>query len=185
MIPRVGMGADVHPFKKGRELWLAGLLWTGEKGLAGHSDGDVACHAMCDALLSAAGMGDLGSQFGSDDPEMKGIKGVDLLKRTCALVRGNGYWIGNISVQIIGNSPRVVTRRNEAVARLTEAADCRVSISATTTDGLGLTGRGEGIAALATAIVFEPYQGAAGHTKVKIPNTSDKKAAKGKKKKRQ
>jgi 2-C-methyl-D-erythritol 2,4-cyclodiphosphate synthase len=156
MMPRVGIGVDVHAFAgdPGGPLFLAGLAWPGERALAGHSDGDAAAHAACDALFSAAGLADLGAQFGTADPQWAGAAGTALLAEAARRVRAAGFEIGNVAVQVIGNRPRLGPRRAEAEAALSAAAGAPVSVSATSADGLGLTGRGEGIAAIATAVVF-------------------------------
>lgn len=150
---RTGLGIDVHAVDATRPLQLGGLEWPGEAGLAGHSDADVVCHAVADALLSAGGLGDLGSRFGTDRAEEAGRAGVDFVTRSAALLAQAGFTPLHVSVQVIGNRPRIASRRDEMVEVLTAAVGAPVSVSGTTTDGLGLTGRGEGVAAIATALV--------------------------------
>lgn len=150
---RIGTGTDVHAFDDSAPLWLGGLFWPDEPGLAGHSDGDVVCHAICDAILSAARLGDMGSVFGSDDPRFAGAHGPVFLRESLIMAREAGFEVGNVSVQLVGNHPRFAPRRLESEALLSRVLGATVSISATTTDALGFIGRGEGVAAIATVLM--------------------------------
>jgi len=150
---RIGIGSDVHAFDPKCPAWIAGLYWPDEPGLSGHSDGDVVAHACADALLNAAGLGDLGALIGTDRPQWGGASGEAILREVAAHLRAQGWQPVNVGVQLIGNRPRIGPRRQEGQDVLSAAAGCPVHLSATSTDGLGLTGRGEGLAAIATALV--------------------------------
>lgn len=150
---RTGIGVDVHAYDAAEPLWLGGLYWPDEVGLSGHSDGDAMSHAICDALLSAAGLGDIGSRFGTDDPRFAGAHGEVFIRETVALVVGAGFTVGNVAVQLIANGPRLGARRHELESHLSDLVGAPVSVAATTSDGLGFTGKGEGVAVMATALV--------------------------------
>jgi len=154
---RVGVGTDAHAYSSdtSRAMWLAGIFWPDEIGVDGHSDGDVAAHAICDALLTAASLGDLGSNFGVSDPQYAGASGAQLLAETLQRVHSAGYVINNVAVQIVGNRPKIAARRAEAVQALSDAlGGASISVSATTTDSMGFTGQGLGISAIATTLLL-------------------------------
>jgi 2-C-methyl-D-erythritol 4-phosphate cytidylyltransferase/2-C-methyl-D-erythritol 2,4-cyclodiphosphate synthase len=155
MDARTGVGIDIHAYDDSAPLWLGGLYWPDEPGLAGHSDGDAVSHAMCDALLSAAGLGDIGGRFGTSEERFRGAHGDVFLRETVALVKGAGFDIGNVSVQVVANHPKIASRRSELESYLTALVGAPVSIGATTADGLGFAGNGEGVAVIATALVSQ------------------------------
>jgi len=157
---RTGVGVDAHAFSMDhdRPMWLAGLYWPDEIGIEAHSDGDVAAHAICDALLAAAGLGDIGTNFGTARPEYREASGAQLLAETLQLISNADYMISNVSVQIVGNRPKIGSRRSEAVTAISKAlGGVDVSVTATTTDGLGFTGEGRGIAAIASALIYSSF----------------------------
>jgi len=153
---RTGIGIDAHQFGDSGPLALAGLVWPETKKLVGHSDGDAAAHAICDAVLSACQLGDVGSFFGVDKPETSGISGCEMIKQVRDFVVKKGFAINNVAVQIIADTPNISSRRDEAQLVLTESLGAPVSVSGTTTDSMGFTGRGEGVCAIATAMVQIP-----------------------------
>lgn len=155
---RVGTGVDVHAYDASAPLWLAGIEWPGEVGLRGHSDGDAVCHAVVDALLSAAGLGDIGELVGTDRPEHEGAASATFVTTAVARLAAAGWRPVNVSVQVVGERPKLAARRAAAESRMSELVGAPVSLGATTTDGLGLTGRGEGLAAIATALITRTGQ---------------------------
>ncbi|MBK0419958.1 2-C-methyl-D-erythritol 2,4-cyclodiphosphate synthase [Leucobacter sp. CSA1] len=153
---RVGTGFDVHAYDPAAPLRLAGLDWPGEPGLAGHSDGDAVCHAVVDALLAAAGLGDIGGLVGVDREDTAGAPSTGFVRAALRKLAADGWAPVNVSVQIVGERPKFSPRRAEAQAVMSELVGAPVSLAATTSDGLGFTGRGEGIAAIATALIERP-----------------------------
>jgi len=153
---RVGIGYDVHPFAKGRPLVLGGVPVGGEDGLSGHSDADAVLHAIIDALLGAAGLGDIGQHFPSEDPAYAGADSKELLRHVVGLLKGAGYQVENVDATVIAERPRLqgyLSRMRQTIAAVLEVEDARVSVKATTHEGLGAIGRGEGIAAMAVALL--------------------------------
>jgi 2-C-methyl-D-erythritol 4-phosphate cytidylyltransferase/2-C-methyl-D-erythritol 2,4-cyclodiphosphate synthase len=150
---RTGLGMDIHGYDDSSPLWLGGLYWPDEPGLEGHSDGDAVIHAICDSLLSAAGLGDLGARFGANDPRFAGADSAVFLRASLALVEGAGYRVVNVAVQITANRPKIAPRRSELEGRLTELVGAPVSVGASTSDGLGFMGEGRGLSATATALI--------------------------------
>ena len=154
---RVGTGVDVHAFGHTRTMWVGCIEWPGEYGLVGHSDGDVAAHAVCDALFAAAGLGDVGQVFGVDREEWRNASGATMLQGALRLLAADGWTIENVSVQVVGTKPHISKRRAEVQAAMSAAlGGAPVSAAGTTTDGLGFTGRGEGVVAVATALLSRP-----------------------------
>ena len=153
---RIGLGYDVHRLVKGRDLILGGVLIPHEKGLLGHSDADVLVHALCDALLGAAGMGDIGRHFPDTDPAYEGIDSLQLLARTAGMVRENGFALVNADATLFAQAPKMAPYHRQMVrniAAVLETPPGRINIKATTTEGLGMIGSGDGIAAMAVVLL--------------------------------
>ena len=153
---RTGVGVDAHKFGDSGPCSLAGLQWPETPRLLGHSDGDAAVHALCDAVLSACQLGDVGTFFGVDKPEMAGVTGIAMISTLREFVTSKGFVINNVALQIVGNQPKVTARREEAQLVLSQALGAPVSVAATTSDQMGFTGRGEGIYVIANALVQTP-----------------------------
>jgi 2-C-methyl-D-erythritol 2,4-cyclodiphosphate synthase len=153
---RTGVGVDAHKFGDSGPCSLAGLQWPETPRLLGHSDGDAAVHALCDAVLSACQLGDVGTFFGVDKPEMAGVTGVAMISTLREFVTSKGFVINNVALQIVGNQPKITARREEAQLVLSQALGAPVSVAATTSDQMGFTGRGEGIYVIANALVQTP-----------------------------
>jgi 2-C-methyl-D-erythritol 2,4-cyclodiphosphate synthase len=153
---RTGVGVDAHQFGDSGPCSLAGLQWPDAPRLVGHSDGDAAVHALCDAVLSACQLGDIGTFFGVDTPEMAGASGIAMIEKLRDFVTAKGFVINNVALQIVGNQPKITPRRDEAQAVLSAALGAPVSVAATTSDQMGFTGRGEGIYVIANALVIAP-----------------------------
>jgi 2-C-methyl-D-erythritol 2,4-cyclodiphosphate synthase len=153
---RTGVGVDAHQFGDSGPCSLAGLQWPDAPRLVGHSDGDAAVHALCDAVLSACQLGDVGTFFGVDQPEMSGASGIAMIEKLRDFVTAKGFVINNVALQIVGNQPKITPRRDEAQAVLSAALGAPVSVAATTSDQMGFTGRGEGIYVIANALVIAP-----------------------------
>ena len=161
---RVGTGTDVHAFGPGDFVMLGGVRVPHSHGVIAHSDGDVVLHALCDALLGAAGLGDIGEHFANDDPQWRGADSARFVRRVLALLRERGLRVGNVDITVLAEKPKLAPHRNairNQVAALLEIPPQEVNVKATTTEGLGFLGRAEGIGAQAVALLFESGEAAA------------------------